>query len=99
MQIEVFGNSGKAALTATPNPLNPETVLTFYLPRSAHARLRVFEVSGRLVSTLVDGPAEAGYHTVRWGPSSGRERIASGVYYASLESEGERRTLRLVVLK
>jgi hypothetical protein len=99
MQIEVFGNSGKTALAATPNPLNPETVITYYLPRGARAQLRVFDVSGRLVSTLVDGPAEAGYHTVRWGPSSGRGRIASGVYYASLETGSERRTLRLVVLK
>ncbi|HLQ66409.1 MAG TPA: PKD domain-containing protein [Candidatus Limnocylindrales bacterium] len=99
MQIEVFGNSGKAALTATPNPLNPETVLTYYLPQGSTVRLRIFEVTGRLVATLMDGPAPPGYGSVRWGPSSGGGRIASGVYYASLETNTERRTIRLVVLK
>lgn len=95
MQIEVIGASGKTSLAATPNPLNPETVLTWYLPAASTIQLRIFDVSGRLVATLANGPASAGYGSIRWKP----DRIASGVYYASLETERERRSIRLVVLK
>lgn len=97
MQIEVVGPNDKTALAATPNPLNPETELSWYLPRASTIRLRIFDVSGRLVATLADGPASAGHGSVRWRPRS--DLIASGVYYANLETETDRRTLRLVVLK
>ena len=95
MQIEVVGSSGKTSLAATPNPLNPETMLTYWLPRGSKVQLRIFDVAGRLVTTLMDGAAPPGYGSVRWKP----DRIASGIYYASLETETDRRSIRLVVLK
>ncbi len=95
MQIEVVGASGKTSLAATPNPLNPETVISYWLPRGSRITLRIFDVAGRLVTTLADRAAPPGYGSVAWKP----DRIASGVYYASLETETDRRTLRLVVLK
>ena len=95
MQIEVVGANGKTELAATPNPLNPETTLSWYLPRASRLQLRIFDVAGRLVATLANGPAPAGYGSVRWKP----DRIASGIYYANLQTESERRSIRLVVLK
>jgi PKD domain-containing protein len=95
MQVEVTGAAGKAALFATPNPMNPETMLTYWLPRGSKVQLRIFDVAGRLVTTLADGAAPPGYGSVRWKP----DRVASGIYYASLVTETERRTLRLMVLK
>ncbi|MBN2172428.1 MAG: T9SS type A sorting domain-containing protein [Candidatus Krumholzibacteriota bacterium] len=80
---------------AHPNPFNPATTLRFSLPRPARATLAVFDVAGRRVALLADGPLPAGRHAVRW-EAAGQ---ASGVYLARLECEGAVRVRRLVLLK
>jgi spore coat protein A len=82
-----------------PNPFNPETRIDFELPRTAHARLEVFDVSGRLVATLVDGLRPSGWDTVRWdGRDSSGRPVASGIYSYRLTVEGERAMTRKMVL-
>ena len=85
---------------ASPNPLNPITMIRFELGRQGHIRLRVYDVSGRHVSTLVDRVMDVGFHEVRWdGTSTDGSRVSSGVYYYVLETpEGSERS-RIVVAK
>jgi len=79
--------SKKTALTASPNPLNPHTTLTFYVQREGYVRLRIFDAAGRLVRTLVDGSRSAGYQDVLWtGETEDGSRAASGIYYLLLET-------------
>jgi hypothetical protein len=88
------------ALRASPNPFNPQTVIEYELPRAGHARLRVHDLRGRLVATLVDGQQSAGRHTATWRATGPRHAtLPSGAYLLRLEAAGEVRTARVTVLK
>jgi len=83
---------------ARPNPFGGETVIPFALPRAGVAELAVFDVGGRLVRTLLDGPRASGTQAVRWDGRDGQGRsVASGVYFVRLRTE-ERSLSRAVVL-
>jgi hypothetical protein len=64
-----------------PNPFNPTTVLTYQLSTYGYATLKVYDVLGREVATLVDGERSAGVHTVSWDAS----RLSSGVFLYRLK--------------
>ncbi len=85
----------EVALSAWPNPFNPQTRLRFTLPEAGRAELAVFDVGGRRVATLLDGRRDAGANSLSWNA----EGFASGVYLARLSGDFETRTLRLVLLK
>jgi parallel beta-helix repeat protein len=83
-----------------PNPMNPRTVVRFSLPRAGHAALRVFDIRGRLVRTLMDADAQAGLHVLEWDGRNGAGLVvASGVYYYRLEAARQKATRKLIVLK
>ena len=65
-----------------PNPFNPQTTIPYLLHRSEQVRLRVYDVRGRLVSTLVDQTQPAGQHVVTFEAN----RLPSGVYFYRLET-------------
>jgi hypothetical protein len=69
-----------------PNPFSGATRISYVLPQDAVVALRAYDVTGRIVSTLVDGRQAAGPHSVRWA-GDGREggRLAPGVYFYRLE--------------
>lgn len=81
-----------------PNPFNPSTTLTFNLPQACPVSLRVFDVLGRNVATLLaspipNGTMSAGTHSVLFDGS----RLASGVYFARLTA-GDQSVVRKLVL-
>ncbi len=78
-----------------PNPFNPTTLITFHLPTSAVATLKVFDLAGREVATLVNGKMSAGEHQVHF---DGRA-LAAGVYLYRLEAGEQVATRKLVLLK
>ena len=83
-----------------PNPFNPSTRIRFEVPRSIHARLGIFDVQGRLVQWLVDGPVGAGLHEVSWhGRDKSGVALASGVYFYRLEAGQHSASGRMVLLK
>jgi flagellar hook assembly protein FlgD len=62
--------------------------------------IRVYDVAGRLVRTLVDGPEEPGRRSVVWdGRSSGGRTVATGVNICRMTSPGFEQTLKMVMLK
>jgi hypothetical protein len=78
-----------------PNPFNPRTVIGYQLPVSGDVTLKVFDVLGREVATLVDEYKEAGYHEVEFNSVSGignlpagRQGLASGIYFYQLSATG-----------
>lgn len=78
-----------------PNPFSQVTHLAFTLPEAAPTELTVYDVLGRVVARLVDGPMAAGQHEVSWTT----ERVASGVYVYRL-TQGERSASgRMVVVR
>ena len=75
---------------AAPNPFNPSTSVSFSLDRSGSVTLAVYDISGRLVRTLLQEELEQGRHEVRWdGRNGGGQLVASGVYLCRL-SDGTR---------
>jgi flagellar hook assembly protein FlgD len=83
-----------------PNPVLSGTELAFELENPAQASLRIYDLSGKLVRTLVTGSLPAGSHTARWDTrdESGKP-VASGVYFYRLESSGLLATKQLVVTR
>jgi hypothetical protein len=64
-----------------PNPFNANTTIPFDLATEGNVSLQVYNLSGQLVETLVDGYMGAGHHTVDWDAST----VASGVYFYKLQ--------------
>ncbi len=84
-----------------PNPFNPVTNIAFTVPaETASTTLRIYDVSGRLVTTLVDEPMPAGAHSVVWdGTNLDGERLASGIYFARLDAGTESAVRKMTLLK
>ena len=83
-----------------PNPFNPETTILLHLSTAAPVRLAVYDITGRLVRTLVDGPLPAGTSAIRWdGRNDGGRSVGSGVYLSRLEALGMVRTGKLLLLR
>jgi M6 family metalloprotease-like protein len=72
-----------------PNPFNPVTTIRFEIPREAAVQLAVFDVRGRRVTTLHQGPIQAGYHDATWeGRDDQGRAVASGMYVVRLTGPG-----------
>ncbi len=84
-----------------PNPFNPFTTLRFDLPQEGRASLRVYDMRGRLVRTLVGAEVmPAGSRVVTWdGVGDDGRPVGSGVYLVALEALGARQTQRAVVVR
>jgi len=89
-----------ALLGAVPNPFNPQTTIHFALPADSHADLRLYDVQGRLVRTLVSGPRPAGLNEARWdGRDNSGRAAASGTYFARLQAGGRQSVKSLVLVR
>ncbi len=85
---------------AYPNPFNPATNIKFATPRTGHVSLKIYDLAGRHVRTLVDGRKDAGYHNVMWDGTDQRGRgVASGAYYYRLQTDGFDQTQKMLLLK
>lgn len=71
-----------------PNPFNPSTVISYQLPAAGDVNLKVYDVLGRYVATLVDEYKEAGSYEVEFNPESSIQQPASGVYFYQLKVGG-----------
>jgi hypothetical protein len=78
-----------------PNPFNPSTRIAFAIPTSGYTTLRVFDMLGREVATLMNGMTEAGWYEVTFQALN----LSSGVYLYRLESAGSVTTKKMVLLK
>jgi hypothetical protein len=84
-----------------PNPFNASAEIAFSVPgRHDPASLTIYDVAGRRVRTLVDGPVEAGPQSVVWnGRDSSGHRVAPGIYFCRLELAGASVARKMVVLR
>ena len=83
-----------------PNPFNPVTTIRFELREKTAVELLVYDIRGRLVSTLIRGPVAAGRHQIVWqGRDDSGEPLPSGVYLCRMNANGESRTRKMLMLK
>jgi len=78
-----------------PNPFNPSTTIKFAMPKDGSVSLRVYDVLGNEIKTLVDGYHKAGTYNIYF---SGSE-ISSGVYYYKLITDGFNETKKMILVK
>ena len=84
----------------SPNPSRGTTTLRFDLPREADVSLELFDLSGRRVSTLLQGRQAAGSHFLQLGPSAdGGGSLQAGLYFVSFRTGEFSRTRRLVLVR
>ena len=85
---------------AWPNPFNPVTTIPFSIRAKGLVQLRIYDVAGRLVRTLVNEVREAGSYEARWdGRNDGGRQAASGVYFCRFEAPGYEKTIKTVMLR
>ena len=78
-----------------PNPFNPTTVIKYALPKDAHVSLKVYNVLGQEVATLVDKNVDAGYHEVNFDAS----QLSSGIYIYRIEAGKYVAVKKMMLLK
>ena len=78
-----------------PNPFNPLTQITYYIPVESHVKLKVFNVLGNEVATLVDEEKPAGEYSVKFNASG----LSSGVYIYRLQTNYSTITKKMTYLK
>jgi hypothetical protein len=102
IEIDLNANDGGIALptryalhAAYPNPFNPTTTLRFDMPHAGRASVRLYNLNGQLVKTLVNDELTAGSHEVIWNADG----QPSGTYLAVLEAGSQRFVQKLLLLK
>jgi predicted phosphodiesterase len=78
-----------------PNPFNPSTTISFELPKSSNVKLRVFDISGKTIATLISGSLNEGKYEI---PFDGTN-LSSGVYLYKLETEGYSSVKKMILSK
>ena len=78
-----------------PNPFNPETIIKYSIPSTEYVSLRVYDLLGKEIETLVNERKQAGEHLVNFNGSS----LTSGVYFYKLIYEGNIETKKMILLK
>lgn len=78
-----------------PNPFNPATTINYQLPVTCPVSLKIFDIGGREVASLVNGMESGGTHIVQWNAGN----MPSGVYFYRLQSGNVVETKRLILLK
>lgn len=84
-----------------PNPFNPETQIKFRLPQSMKVTIKVYDLMGKEIATLInDKIYTEGWHTIIWnGKDDSGNRVASGIYICQIKAGMEIKTLKLNLIK
>ncbi|MCW8848424.1 MAG: T9SS type A sorting domain-containing protein [Melioribacteraceae bacterium] len=78
-----------------PNPFNPITTINFSLPYKSFVSLKVYDLLGREIKTLVSGEKKPGYYNIQFGS----EQLSSGIYFYKLEAGNFIETKKMILLK
>lgn len=80
-----------------PSPSRGFVQLAYAIPRDADVHLGIFDLQGREIAVLADGPTPAGRHELRWDGRMRGGRAPAGVYFARMTAEGRQWVRRLVI--
>ncbi|MEO0132458.1 MAG: T9SS type A sorting domain-containing protein [candidate division WOR-3 bacterium] len=83
---------------AYPNPMTNQTTIKYSLAFPQQVTLEIYDVSGRLISTLVNAYQAQGIYTINWHKTtSQRQKLSSGLYFYTLRTENYRETKKLII--
>ena len=64
-----------------PNPFNPETMINYSVPVRSRVILKIYNILGQEIRTLIDGETDPGFYEIRWdGTNQNRQVVGSGTY-------------------
>ena len=78
-----------------PNPFNPTTSLSFSIPKRSQTSIKIYDIKGKLILTLLNESMNAGHHQLKWDA----ENYPSGVYFVKLVSGEFKKTHKLLLVK
>ena len=78
-----------------PNPFNPSTTIRYHLPKSVFVTLRIYNLAGQEIETLVNGLQGAGEHEIIWQPKG----LPSGIYFYRIQADDFTETIKLILQK
>jgi hypothetical protein len=83
-----------------PNPFNPSTTIEFALPQAVDVSLKIFNIRGQLVKTLVSGNKAAGRYSLTWdGTDNFGNKVASGTYIYAIKAGNFVQNKKMILLK
>ena len=83
-----------------PNPFNPNTTLAYSIPQDTKVELKIYNIKGQKVKTLVNEILPAGEHTIIWnGRDSNGKPVGSGIYFYKLKAGDFQRVRKMILLK
>ena len=84
----------------TVYPFNPTTTIQYELPENAFVNIRIYDLNGRLVNTLVNAQKSAGYKAIKWaGVDDKGKAVSAGIYLYEIQAGNFRETKKMVLLK
>ena len=84
----------------TPNPFMDIAVIKYAVPTKANVNISIYDVTGELVKTLVNGPVDVGYYTIRWnGRDAHGKKVAQGVYFVKMTAPSFVATRKVLVVR
>jgi hypothetical protein len=83
-----------------PNPFNPETTISFELKQRTQVSLKIYNLRGQLICSLLDDQIDAGNHSIVWnGTDRHGKTVSSGIYYYRLQVADYKATRSMVLMK
>jgi flagellar hook assembly protein FlgD len=83
-----------------PNPFNPATTIRYSMTQPGQVTLKIYDITGRLVNTLIDAQMPQGIHRISWdGRDANGISVATGVYFYTIETPNMSKTAKMVLIK
>ncbi len=96
----LFADAQNVKLEVYPNPMNKDVTIRYQVPVDSKVSLKIYDLSGKLVKTLIRENKKVGYHTISWnGKNKYEEEIPTGIYFLSMETGNSKATKKLTILK
>lgn len=94
------GNSNNSPLKYSllqnyPNPFNPVTTISFEIPKDEFVELKIYDINGREISTIISSKMESGTYTFNWDAA----KVSSGIYFYKLTAGDFSETKKMILVK
>ena len=95
IDVNVYDAMSYSISSIYPNPFNPETTIEYIIPTDEMVSVSIYDLNGRMVTSLSNGVQSAGYHSVVWNASE----MPTGLYFVKLVAGSYRETQKIMLIK